>query len=64
MQSNRLALEAALARGHLWAAMRNGQYWQLRRNREIKLWKTKLVISETKPLAPEAGIVGKVQAKP
>jgi hypothetical protein len=41
MQSNRLALEGALARGHLWVAMRHGKYWQLRRNGEIKLWKTK-----------------------
>jgi hypothetical protein len=42
MSGNRLAIEGALERGHLWAAMRNGRYWRLRRNGQTKLWKTML----------------------
>ena len=39
--TNRLAIEGALERGHLWAAMRNGRYWRLRRNGQTKMWKTR-----------------------
>lgn len=35
----RYAVEGALQRGELWAAMRNGRYWRLRRNGATKLWK-------------------------
>lgn len=34
-------IEAALARGDLWAAMRNGRYWKLRRNGATQTWKTR-----------------------
>ena len=37
--SDRLAIEGALERGHLWAAMQNGRYWRLRRNGATKLWR-------------------------
>lgn len=41
MLINRFAIEGALERGQLWAAMRNGRYWRLRRNGATKLWKTR-----------------------
>jgi hypothetical protein len=41
MQGNRLAIEGALERGQLWAAIANGRYWLLRRNGKTQLWKTK-----------------------
>jgi hypothetical protein len=34
-------VERALADGHLWAYMRHGRYWQLRRNGMTKRWKTR-----------------------
>jgi hypothetical protein len=34
-------VELALSHGHLWAAMRNGRYWQLRRNGATQTWKTR-----------------------
>ena len=37
----RIAIEDALGRGDLWAAMRNGRYWKLRRNGATQLWKTR-----------------------
>ena len=40
MQGNRLAIEGALERRQLWAAMRDGRYWLCRRNGATKLWKT------------------------
>ena len=39
-QANRLAIEGALERGHVWVAMHNGRYWRVRRNGATKLWKT------------------------
>lgn len=39
--ANRLAIEGALERGHLWAAMSNGRYWRLRRNGKTQTWKTR-----------------------
>lgn len=33
-------LEAALDSGTLWAQMRMGNWWRLRRNGKTKLWKT------------------------
>ncbi len=38
---DRYSIETALAAGHVWAAMRNGRYWRLRRNGATKLWKTR-----------------------
>jgi hypothetical protein len=40
-QPMRLAIEGALERGQLWAAMAGGRYWKLRRNGATKLWKTR-----------------------
>lgn len=34
-------IEEALAAGSLWAAMRNGNYWRLRRNGKTQTWKTR-----------------------
>lgn len=36
---NRQEIETALAAGNLWAAMRNGRYWKLRRNGATQTWK-------------------------
>lgn len=32
-------IEAALASGNLWGAMRNGRFWRLRRNGATQTWK-------------------------
>jgi hypothetical protein len=40
-QATRLAIEGALERGKLWAAMAGGKYWKLRRNGATKVWKTR-----------------------
>lgn len=37
----RTEVEAALAAGHLWALMRSGKWWRVRRNGATKLWKTR-----------------------
>ena len=34
-------IEQALDEGLLWAAMKDGRYWKLRRNGATKLWKTR-----------------------
>ena len=41
MPQNRAEFEAALDAHRLYAAMRNGHYWQVRRNGQTKLWKTR-----------------------
>ena len=38
--NDRITCEQALDRGDIWALMRNGRYWRLRRNGQTKLWKT------------------------
>lgn len=35
----RQEFETALAAGNLWAAMRNGRFWKLRRNGATQTWK-------------------------
>ena len=34
-------IETALAKGNLYAAMRNGRFWVLRRNGATQTWKTR-----------------------
>ena len=34
-------IETALDAGSLWAAMRDGAYWRLRRNGKTRRWKTR-----------------------
>jgi hypothetical protein len=37
--NNQDAVERALDMGHLWALMRSGRYWKLRRNGKTQTWK-------------------------
>lgn len=37
----RTQIETALAAHNLWAAMRNGRYWLVRRNGQTQTWKTR-----------------------
>lgn len=37
----RTQIETALDANELWAAMRNGRYWRLRRNGRTQTWKTR-----------------------
>ena len=34
-------IEQALARGEVWALMRNGRYWKIRQNGAMRIWKTR-----------------------
>lgn len=34
-------IEQAIDRGHIWALMNNGRWWQIRRNGQTKLWKSR-----------------------
>jgi hypothetical protein len=38
---DRITLEQAIDRGNVWALMRNGRWWRVRRNGATQLWKTR-----------------------
>jgi predicted type IV restriction endonuclease len=52
-QGQRLAIEGALERGHLWAKVSNGKYWVLRRNGKTK---TKKIVPDYFSIPVKCGL--------